>query len=233
MKKTKKYKEGGQLFLSMAEGGSMGTIPSMYGELPQYEMGMDVSSLMTPYIQDFEHYYGGNYPILQGGGQIYDYYVTGINPEPPVENTMSYDDAMKQYMIDYMKARYTDIETANPRTLQDRIPYPTMPMTERQQRRVEAGKNPSTLFNYYPADPSFAGTRELNRWNNQTLDNAGVEGFDRSFRKELPSPEEMEMDNDGQDSGINLSFGRRGPKPNYDTGPKKRKLNTVSHVKML
>ena len=153
--------------------------------------------------QQFARYGGMKYAMGGPGDPENPYTVTGIDPKA------DYERAMNQYKIDYMKARYTDIETANPRTLQDRIPYPTMPMTERQQRRVEAGKNPSTLFKYYPADPSFAGTRELNRWNNQTLDNAGLEGFDRSFRKELPSPEEMKEDNSGG-GGININFPSRG-----------------------
>jgi hypothetical protein len=214
MKKTKKYRDGGNLFLSMAEGGSMGTVPSMYGELPQYGMGMDVDPLLLPYAQDFEHYYGGNYPILQNGGENYNWYVTGLDNQQPAENTLSYDDAMKQYMVDYMKARYADIETANPRTLQDRIPYPTMPMTERQQRRVEEGKNPSTFFKYYPQDPSFAGTRDLNNWSNQAMENAGLSGFETRFRKDVPSPEDMEEENNIGGMGNR----RRSGKANYDLG---------------
>ena len=214
MKKTKKYRDGGNLFLSMAEGGSMGTVPSMYGELPQYGMGMDVDPLLLPYAQDFEHYYGGNYPILQNGGENYNWYVTGLDNQQPAENTLSYDDAMKQYMVDYMKARYADIETANPRTLQDRIPYPTMPMTERQQRRVEEGKNPSTFFKYYPQDPSFAGTRDLNNWSNQAMENAGLSGFETRFRKDVSSPEDMEEENNIGGMGNR----RRSGKANYDLG---------------
>ena len=201
MKKTKKYKDGGNLFLSMAGGGSMGTIPSMYGELPEYLVG-GPGDPENPYV------------------------VTGIDPKA------DYERAMNQYNIDYMRARYADIASANPRTLQDRIPYPTMPMTERQQRRVEQGKNPSTFFKYYPEDPSFAGTRDLNRWSNQTMENAGLSGFDPRFRKELPSPEEMAMEDENE--GGKLRFNSRSgssPRKNYDTGASRDAQRRNSKVK--
>ena len=133
--------------------------------------------------------------------------VTGIDPKA------DYERAMNQYKVDYMKARYADIESANPRTLQDRIPYPTMPMTERQQRRVEEGKNPSTFFKYYPQDPSFAGTRDLNTWSNQAMENAGLSGFETRFRKDVPSPEEMAMDQEvGGGGKLRFSSGSGGGK---------------------
>jgi hypothetical protein len=142
--------------------------------------------------------YGGiKYEMGGPGDPENPYIVTGIDPKA------DYERAMNQYKVDYMKARYADIESANPRTLQDRIPYPTMPMTERQQRRVEQGKNPSTFFKYYPEDPSFAGTRDLNTWSNQAMENAGLSGFETKFRKEIPSPEEMAME---ESSGGKLRF---------------------------
>ncbi len=142
--------------------------------------------------------YGGiKYEMGGPGDPENPYIVTGIDPKA------DYERAMNQYKVDYMKARYADIESANPRTLQDRIPYPTMPMTERQQRRVEQGKNPSTFFKYYPQDPSFAGTRDLNTWSNQAMENAGLSGFETKFRKEIPSPEEMAME---ENSGGKLRF---------------------------
>jgi hypothetical protein len=142
--------------------------------------------------------YGGiKYEMGGPGDPENPYVVTGIDPKA------DYERAMNQYKVDYMKARYADIESANPRTLQDRIPYPTMPMTERQQRRVEQGKNPSTFFKYYPQDPSFAGTRDLNTWSNQAMENAGLSGFETKFRKEIPSPEEMAME---ENSGGKLRF---------------------------
>lgn len=59
MKKTKKYRDGGNLFLSMAGGGSMGTIPSMYGELPEYLVG-GPGDPENPYVVNGYRQFGGD-----------------------------------------------------------------------------------------------------------------------------------------------------------------------------
>ncbi len=37
-----------------------------------------------------------------------------------------------------------------------------------------------------------SGTYDLNNWSNQAMENAGLSGFETRFRKDVPSPEDME-----------------------------------------
>lgn len=57
-----------RLFLRFNGGGPVGYTQAMPGQLPQYQTGADLSGVDLKTRQDFEHYYGGKYPILAEGG---------------------------------------------------------------------------------------------------------------------------------------------------------------------
>jgi hypothetical protein len=57
-----------RLFLQFNGGGPVGYTQGMAGQLPQYQDGADLNGVDMKTRQDFEHYYGGKYPILAEGG---------------------------------------------------------------------------------------------------------------------------------------------------------------------
>jgi hypothetical protein len=122
----------------------------------------------------------------------------------------AYQQKKMQYNMDWAKARATDIASADPRTLQDRIPYPQMPYSPAEQRRVDAGRKPGTFFDHYQSDPTRPGTRMLNRWNNQQLETMGQETM--GFREEMPVEEEQSASSPNRGGGM---FTRNG-KANYN-----------------
>jgi hypothetical protein len=69
MKKNKKYQDGGALFLTMPNGGGVPSMPVMSGQLPQYQIG---SGIIQRTKDNFNHYYGKNYPFMQDGGDMED-----------------------------------------------------------------------------------------------------------------------------------------------------------------
>ncbi len=98
-----------------------------------------------------------------------------------------YQQKKQQYNMDWAKARRVDIDSADPRTLQDRIPYPQMPLSPAEQRRVDAGRDPGTFFDHYQSDPKRPGTRMLNKFNNDLMEG----DQDLGFRQERPVEEEQ------------------------------------------
>jgi len=98
-----------------------------------------------------------------------------------------YQQKKQQYNMDWAKARRVDIDSADPHTLQDRIPYPQMPLSPAEQRRVDAGRDPGTFFDHYQSDPKRPGTRMLNKFNNDLMEG----DQDLGFRQERPVEEEQ------------------------------------------
>ena len=123
----------------------------------------------------------------------------------------AYNEKVRQYNMDWARARGADIASADPRTLQDRIPYPQMPYSPAEQRRVDAGKAPGTFFDYYQSDRTRPGTRMINNWNNSRLEEMGQEPV--NFRDENPY--------DGQEEATSTASRHRSGlfenngKPNY------------------
>ena len=57
-----------RLFLRFTGGGPVGYTQAMPGQLPEYQTGADLNGVDMKTMQEFEHYYGGKYPILAEGG---------------------------------------------------------------------------------------------------------------------------------------------------------------------
>jgi len=73
MKKNKKHKDGGSLFLTMPFGGSVANSPIIPGQLPDYQMGSNVNSgVIQNNLRDIYHYYGNNFPYMAEGGDMED-----------------------------------------------------------------------------------------------------------------------------------------------------------------
>ena len=145
-----------------------------------------------------------------------------------------YQQKKQQYNMDWAKARRIDIGTADPRTLQDRIPYPQMPYSPAEQRRVDAGKEPGTFFDYYQKDRTRPGTRMLNNWNNDLMEG----DQDLGFKEERPVVTETQTS--GGNSG-NFFKDLFKEKANYNTktdnrqrtnAPGQRKQNRDCRKKM-
>jgi len=126
-----------------------------------------------------------------------------------------YQQKKQQYNMDWAKARRVDIDSADPHTLQDRIPYPQMPLSPAEQRRVDAGKEPGTFFDHYQSDPKRPGTRMLNDWNNNLMEG----DQDLGFRQERPVEEEQSSGGGG--GGLRGLFTKKG-KANYGGDHSKR-----------
>ena len=127
----------------------------------------------------------------------------------------AYQQKKQQYNIDFAKARRSDIDSADPRTLQDRIPYPKMPYSPAEQRRVDAGKEPGTFFDYYQSDPKRPGTRMANKFNNNLMEG----DQDLKFRQEMPTEEEQSSGGGRGGRGLNLFKS----KPNYNGGDRSKR----------
>jgi len=132
-----------------------------------------------------------------------------------------YQQKKQQYNIDFAKARRIDIDSADPRTLQSRIPYPQMPYSPAEQRRVDAGKEPGTFFDYYQKDPKRAGTRMANRWDNNLMEG----DTDLGFRQEMPdySEEAQEAARQSRSGVGNFLHDMFKEKPEYDSGDKSKR----------
>ena len=130
----------------------------------------------------------------------------------------AYDQKKQQYNIDWAKARGVDIASADPRTLQSRIPYPQMPYSPAEQRRVDAGKKPGTFFDHYQSDPTRPGTRMLNKINNNWSEQMGQETM--GFREERPdySEEGQAAARRGRTGVGNFFHDMFKDKPNYSGG---------------
>ena len=174
-----------------------------YGGM-KYEMGgsgCPPGQTMNPYTGQCEQikidWSNPGQTLSIGGAPVNDY--TGLNRR---EARDVYQQNKQQYNIDFAKARRIDIDSADPHTLQDRIPYPQMPYSPAEQRRVDAGRKPGTFFDYYQSDPKRAGTRMANKWDNNLME--GDQDF--GFREETPvySPQEEQNTNSGGGGGIDL-----------------------------
>ena len=188
-----------------------------YGGM-KYEMGgsgCPPGQTMNPYTGECEQikidWSNPGKTLSIDGAAVNDY--TGLNRR---EARDVYQQNKQQYNIDFAKARRIDIDSADPRTLQDRIPYPQMPYSPAEQRRVDAGKEPGTFFDYYQKDPKRAGTRMANRWDNNLME--GDQDF--GFREETPvySPQEEQNTNSGGGGNIDLFK----EKPEYGGDKSKR-----------
>ena len=175
-----------------------------YGGM-KYEMGgsgCPPGQTMNPYTGQCEQikidWSNPGKTLSIDGAAVNDY--TGLNRR---EARDVYQQNKQQYNIDFAKARRIDIDSADPRTLQDRIPYPQMPYSPAEQRRVDAGKEPGTFFDYYQKDPKRAGTRMANKWDNNLME----EDQDFGFREETPdySEEAQEAARRGR-SGVGNFF---------------------------
>lgn len=131
-----------------------------------------------------------------------------------------YQQKKQQYNIDFAKARRVDIDSADPRTLQSRIPYPKMPYSPAEQRRVDAGREPGTFFDYYQKDPKRAGTRMANRWDNNLMEG----DQDLGFREATPdySEEGQAAARLGRSGVGNFFHDMFKEKPNYGGDHSKR-----------
>jgi hypothetical protein len=125
----------------------------------------------------------------------------------------AYKQKKQQYNMDWAKARRVDIDSADPRTLQDRIPYPQMPYSPAEQRRVDAGKEAGTFFDAYQSDRTRPGTRMLNDWNNSLSET----DQDLGFRQERPdySEEAQAAARRGRSGVGNFFHDMFKEKPNY------------------
>jgi hypothetical protein len=131
-----------------------------------------------------------------------------------------YQQKKQQYNIDFAKARRIDINSADPRTLDSRIPYPKMPYSPAEQRRVDAGREPGTFFDYYQKDPKRAGTRMANRWDNNLMEG----DQDLGFREATPdySEEAQEAARRGRSGVGNFFHDMFKEKPDYGGDHSKR-----------
>ncbi len=129
----------------------------------------------------------------------------------------AYQQKKQQYNLDWTKARNADIASADPKILGDRLPYPQMPFSPAEQRRVDAGREPGTFFDSYQSDPTRPGTRMLNRINNKRSEQMGQETM--GFREEMPVEEEQSSGGGG--GGLRGLFTKKG-KANYGGDHSKR-----------
>jgi hypothetical protein len=187
-----------------------------YGGMSRYAMGgsgCPPGQTMNPYTGECEQikidWSNPGKTLSIGGAPVNDY--TGLNRR---EAKDVYEQNKQQYNIDWAKARRVDIDSADPKTLQDRIPYPQMPYSPAEQRRVDAGKEPGTFFDHYQSDPKRPGTRMVNNWNNSLFEN----DQDLGFREETPvySSQEQQNTNSGGGGGGLREFFTKKDKANYN-----------------
>jgi hypothetical protein len=192
-----------------------------YGGM-KYEMGgsgCPPGQTMNPYTGQCEQikidWSNPGQTLSIDGAAVNDY--TGLNRR---EARDVYQQNKQQYNIDFAKARRIDIDSADPRTLQSRIPYPQMPYSPAEQRRVDAGKEPGTFFDYYQKDPKRAGTRMANRWDNNLME--GDE--DLGFRQATPdySEEAQEAARQSRSGVGNFLHDMFKEKPKYGGDHSKR-----------